>query len=178
MKYFYGVILYGVMIFGIQACKGMTAQELVQQRMNIQMSVCYDVEATSALLDQLSEVMKQNNGAAMAYAQTKAHEYEESCSEKESIKAVLRAGYDGAHARLQEFKEVIECLPEEMPIFLRDIFGKLRALLLNSEHVDSVGQMLKNLESYDLLTQQVIRQVKIDLKQAYTMHIDVKTLIS
>lgn len=174
MVRFYSFIICGLVAFGTQACKSMSADEIVQQRMNMQISACHDIQGTSAKLNELAQVMKQNNRAAMINAQTKAREYDNNCSEKESIKAVLLAGHDGAHAGLQAFREVIQCLPVEMSTFLQGIFRQLRALLLNSEHADSVGHMLKKLESYDLLTQQVIRQIKIDLEQAYFKYINVE----
>lgn len=164
MKFFYKMIIYSGLLLSVDICIGMTAQEIANLRMEEQLLMSYNASHVSELLNQLAVTMRLNNQAALLKSQLKACEYGEDCFDKSAIKATLLAGHDGAHAGLKAFQEVMQKLPSDMTIFLRDKFQNLRSILLSSDNVETVNQMVENIKIYDQLTQQLIVNLNTDLQ--------------
>lgn len=164
MKLFYSIICYSILLLSGSVCFGMTAQEIADLHMEKRLLACYQGVAVVKELNNLAVIMRSNNEAALSKSRVKACEYEDGCSDKSAIKSTLLAGHDGAHAGLEAYKEAMQNLPGNMMEFLRDKFQKLRAILLSSDNVETVNDMVENIKIYDQLTQQLIENLKVDLE--------------
>lgn len=145
MNCFYRLVLCSVVMFGIHACSGA------------------NTEQTGQLLDALKIIMVKSNDAALKNAQEVAILYDENCSEKDSIKAVLNAGAKAAHGDMAGIMKAMQSLGD-IGEDLRTEFKKIRLNLLNSENIASVNQAIQNLESHNEQVLQIIEKVKARLK--------------